>query len=485
MGVSLWREDCMERKPMRKLVPLLAAAVVLPTAVHAAVPARPAAGEAPGILRQLNGALSQLADRVSPAVVQVQVSGYGLSSSDDGREKAAFFVRQHGVGSGVIVDPAGYIVTNAHVVQGAQRIMVVLPAATQGLRQESPKRRLYPARLVGAHRESDLAVLKIDAGNLPFLALRGGAVVKQGELVVAVGSPQGLASTMTMGVVSSAARQLDLDAPMLFIQTDAPINPGNSGGPLVNAEGEVVGINTFILTGSGGSEGLGFAIPAPVARFVYDGLRKRGYVQRVEIGISAQGITPELVSGLGLGRDWGVVVSDVVPDGPAAKAGMREGDILESVDGRRIDVLPDLTASLYLARDALLDVRVLRGEQPKELKVRAVELNHPLDEMVSFSNPDKNLVRPLGILAVDVDDKVREMVHLRRPNGVIVVARTLDDSSVNSGLVAGDTIHALNRATIESVEQLRQAVDERKPGDPVVLQIEREGRFRYLFFDME
>src|SRR4029077_17196662 len=178
---------------------------------------------------------------------------------------------------------------------------------------------------------------------------------------------------------------------------------------------------TFILTGSGGSEGLGFAIPAPVARFVYDGPHKRGHAQRVEIGCSAQGIKPELVSGLGLARDWGVVVSDVVPDGPAAKAVMREGDVLESVDVRRIDALPDLTASLYLARDALLDISVLRGEQTKELKVRAVELTHPLDEMVSFSNPDKNLVRRLGILAVDVDDKVREMVHLRRPNGVIVV----------------------------------------------------------------
>src|SRR5258705_3071223 len=142
---------------MRKLVPLLAAAVVLPTAVHAA-PARPPAGEAPGILRQLNGALSQLADRVSPAVVQIQVSGYGVSSSDDGHENAAFFVRQHGVGSGVIVDPARSIVTNPHVVQGAQRIIVVLPAASQGLRQESPKRRVYPARPVRGHRASDLAV---------------------------------------------------------------------------------------------------------------------------------------------------------------------------------------------------------------------------------------------------------------------------------------------------------------------------------------
>jgi serine protease Do len=473
---------------MRKPIPLLAAAaLLLPGVARAAGSARSATGEAPAILRQLNGALSQLADRVSPAVVQILVSGYGLASSEDGKAAAAFFVRQHGIGSGVIVDPAGYIVTNSHVVQGAQRIVVVLPAATisQGLRPETPRKRVYPARLVGSHRESDLAVLKIDATGLPSLPLRSTAVVKQGELVVAVGSPQGLASTMTMGIVSSAARQLDLDAPMLFIQTDAPINPGNSGGPLVNADGEVVGINTFILTGSGGSDGLGFAVPAPVAAFVYDGLRKRGYVHRVEIGVSAQGITPELVSGLGLARDWGVVVSDVVPEGPAEKAGMRLGDILEWVDGRRIDALPDLTAALYLAKNSLLDVRVLRGDQLKDLKVRAVELNHPLDEMVDFGNPDKNLVRQLGILALDVDDKVRQMVHLRRPNGVMVVARTLDDTSVNTGLLPGDAIHALNRASIQSVEELRRAIEERKRGDPVVLQIEREGRFRYLFFDME
>src|SRR5882672_3722697 len=391
------------KEPMRKLVPLLAAAVVLPTAVHAAAAARPVAGEAPGILRQLNGALSQLADRVSPAVVQIQVSCYGLSSSDDGHEKAAFFVRQHGVGSGVIVDPAGYIVTNAHVVQGAQRIMVVLPAATQGLRQESPKRRVYPARLVGAHRESDLAVLKIDAGNLPSLPLRGGAVVKQGELVVAVGSPQGLASTMTMGVVSSAARQLDLDAAMLFIQTDAPINPGNSGGPLVNAEGEVVGINTFILTGSGGSEGLGFAVPAPVARFIYDGLRKRGYVRRFELGISAQGITPELASGLGLPRDSGVLVADVDPDGPAHEAGLREGDVLDSVDGRRIEIMPDLTAILYRASDARLKLRVLRDGKPVDLEVHALERDHSLEDMADVAHPDKHLVPSLGIIALDID----------------------------------------------------------------------------------
>jgi serine protease Do len=288
-----------------------------------------------------------------------------------------------------------------------------------------------------------------------------------------------------MGVVSSAARQVDLDAPALFIQTDAPINPGNSGGPLVNADGEVVGINTFILSGSGGSEGLGFAVPTPVARFVYDGLRKRGYVHRVEIGISAQGITPELAAGLGLARDWGVVVSDVAPGGPADKAGLREGDVLEAVDGRRIDSLPDLTAALYLAKDALLQVHLVRGDQPQELQVRAVELNQPLDQMADLNNPDKHLVRQLGILALDVDDKVRQMVHLRRPSGVIVVARTLDGTSVNSGLSPGDVIHAVNRVTVDSVEALRRVVETRKRGEPVVLQVEHDGRYHYLFFDME
>jgi len=469
-------------------IPLLAAAAfLLPAIAPAAEPGRSAVGERPSILRELNGAFSQLADRVSPAVVQILVSGYGTVSGQDGQPAAAFVVRQHGLGSGVIVDSAGYIVTNAHVVQGAQRIVVVLPAAVTGrtVRQDSTRKRVYSAYLLGTHPESDIAVLKIDAAGLPALPLRATAMVKQGELVFAVGSPQGLASTVTMGVVSSAARQVDLDAPTLFIQTDAPINPGNSGGPLVNAEGEVVGINTFILSGSGGNEGLGFAVPAPVARFVYDGLRKRGYVHRVEIGIAAQGITPELASGLGLARDWGVLVSDVAPGGPAEKAGIREGDVLDAVDSRRIDSLPDLTAALYLANDPVLHIRVLRGGQPKDLMVRAVELDHPLDEMVDFSNPDRYLVRQLGILALDVDDKVRKMVRLRQPSGVMVVARTLDGTGVNSGLLPGDAIHALNRVPIESVEALRRAIEERRRGEPIVLQVEREARFRYLFFDME
>src|SRR5256884_2592226 len=369
----------------RRILLLAAAALLLPALSRAAEPGSSAVvSGGGGMLRQFSGALSQLAARVSPAVVQILVTGYGPFPGEEGRADTAYIVRQQGVGSGVIVDPTGYIVTNAHVVHGAQRIVVVLPAMTAGgtARQSGTKKGVYEARVVGTHAESDVAVLKIEAAGLPALALRDNAPAKQGELVFAIGSPQGLASTVTLGIISATARQTEIDAPMPFIQTDAPINPGNSGGPLVNADGEVVGINTFILSRAGGSQGLGFALPAPAGRFVYDGLRKRGHVNRVELGISAQGITPVLASGLGLERDWGVVISDVMPGGPAEDAGLREGDIVDAVDGRQIDSLSGLTTAEYVAKDTNLEVRVLRGGQQMRLQVRGVENHHPMDEVV-------------------------------------------------------------------------------------------------------
>jgi serine protease Do len=476
----------LARRPRRILL-FAAAALLFPALARAAEPGSSAAVSGAGMLRQFSGALSQLAARVSPAVVQILVTGYGPIPGEDGRADTAYIVRQHGVGSGVIVDPAGYVVTNAHVVHGAQRVVVVLPATTAGgtARQSGTKKGVYEARVVGTHTESDLAVLKIEATGLPALPLRDTASVKQGELVFAIGSPQGLASTVTLGIISATARQTEIDAPMLFIQTDAPINPGNSGGPLVNADGEVVGINTFILSRSGGSQGLGFAIPAPVVRFVYDGLRKRGHVNRVELGIAAQGITPVLASGLGLERDWGVVVSDVMPGGPAEEAGLQVGDIVDAVDGRQIDSLSGLTTAEYVAKGTHLEVKVLRGGQQMKLQVRGVENNHPMDEVVDYGSLDKHLVRRLGILGIEVDDKVRQLVHLRKPSGVIVAGRTLDASGLDTGLQPGDIVHALNRTPIESVEDLRRAVKDRKGGESVVLQIEREGRFRYLFFETE
>jgi len=461
--------------------------VALFPALTCAAEAEGADGRETSVLRQLNGALSQLAGRISPAVVQIVVSGYGMAPADDGHAGEVVVARQHVAGSGVIVDPSGYIITNAHVVQGAERILVVPPASRAGWPRDPILRRRpnYRAHLVGVHAESDLALLKIDAGGLPALRLGGSHVVSQGELVFAVGAPQGLASTITMGIVSSAARQINGDSLFLFIQTDAPINPGSSGGPLVNADGEVVGINTFILTGSGGNEGLGFAVPGQVARFVYEGLRRRGYVHRLEMGIAAQGITPELAAGLGLPQDSGVVVSDVDPGGPAAAAGLHRGDVLDVVDGRRIEILPDLTAALYRASDPRLHVRVLRDGRPKELQVQALAHDSALDDMANVASPEKHLVRALGVIVLDIDGNVQQKLHLREGTGVVVVARTLDGPSASSTLLPGDAIHGIDHSVIGSIDGLRHALADRSGGDSVVLHIERGGRFHYLVFDLE
>ncbi|HLW85333.1 MAG TPA: trypsin-like peptidase domain-containing protein [Candidatus Sulfotelmatobacter sp.] len=294
-------------------------------------PGETADAEAYGVLAHLNDALEGLAARVSPAVVQILVTGFGPLHEED-RTQTALIVRQHAVGSGVIVDSSGYIMTNAHVVEGAQRIRVALPLPMgDSLSQVAEgRRRIFEARLVGTHKETDLALLKIEETDLPTLSLLSQQRPHVGQLVFAIGSPEGLQNSVTMGVISALARQPDPSKPLTYIQTDAPINPGNSGGPLVDMRGSVVGINTFILSQGGGSEGLGFSIPARVVDFVYHSLRKYGHVHRVEIGAVAQEITPTLAEGLHLPRHWGVVVADVKPDGPAASAGLQIQDIILS-----------------------------------------------------------------------------------------------------------------------------------------------------------
>src|ERR1700746_3544237 len=248
------------------------------------------------LLRVLDNSLEAVVSKVSPAVVQIVVTGYG-PLEDHGHTDTARIVRQHAIGTGIIVDPDGYIMTNAHVVEGAQRIKVILPpAASDSPIELQPIHagQILDATLLGTHKQSDLALLKVDATRLPTAALRSDVRVHQGELVFAIGTPEGLRNTITMGVVSSLARQLDPDKPMVYIQTDAPLNPGNSGGPLVDIDGNVIGINTLMLSEGGGSEGLGFAIPAAIVSFDYQNLRKSGRVQRVALGLRTQNITPTL-----------------------------------------------------------------------------------------------------------------------------------------------------------------------------------------------
>src|SRR6202022_241322 len=212
----------------------------------------------------------------------------------------------------------------------------------------SSRTNIVPARVVGVAREIDMALLKVDNVKLPALSLALYRNIRQGEVVLAFGSPEGLRNTVTFGLVSSVGRQIDPDSPMIYIQTDAPINPGNSGGPLVNVDGEVVGVNTFILTQSGGNEGLGFAIPSNVVNVAYRQLRKFGHLHRAEIGIGIQTITPSMAAALSLPRTYGVVVSDVLPGSPAEAAGVQIGDVLAAVDGKSADNLPLVAFHFYL-----------------------------------------------------------------------------------------------------------------------------------------
>ncbi len=438
-------------------------------------------------LAQFNDALESLAAKVAPAVVQILVTSYG-PVHEENRTQTALIVRQHAVGSGVIVDSEGYIMTNAHVVEGAQRIRVALPLPSDsGRAVAAGKRRVLPARLVGVHKDSDLALLKIDGSDLPTLPLLSQQRPRVGQLVFAIGSPEGLQNSVTMGVVSAVARQADPEKPLTYIQTDAPINPGNSGGPLVDMNGSVIGVNTFILSTGGGSEGLGFAIPARIVDFVYHSLRKYGHVHRVEIGAVAQEITPAMAEGLRLGQHWGVIVADVKPDGPAATAGLQVQDIILTADDRRIETLPSLSSALYLHRlDQVLKLEILRGDQKKTLYVPAIEQRDPMDQLFDAADPEKSLVPRLGIVALELSDELRNKIGtLRLPFGVIVLGRAADLTTPETGLQTGDVIHALNTTPITSLDVLRTAVESLKVGDPVVLQVERSDGLTYLSFEME
>jgi serine protease Do len=442
---------------------------------------------APEALRQLDTSLIALTNRVSPAVVQIMVDGYGPSYEQRIHNSVSDATHQRAIGSGVIVDSAGYILTNAHVVEGAQRIRVALPQpAGASLLEMSAvgKRKVLDATLIGIHKESDLALLKVAAQGLPALALAATRPVYPGELVLAIGSPAGLEGSVSLGMVSSVWRQPDPDLPLVYIQTDAAINPGNSGGPLIDLDGNVIGLNTFILSKGGGSEGLGFAIPARVVRFVYDSLRKYGFVQRAEIGAGAQEITPTLAAGLSLSRDWGVLISDVAPTGPAAAVGLKSQDIIDAVDGRQVFGLPGFMAALYLhPADEDLKIDLLRG--PKKISVVLPALQHKdkREDLADLIDP-RNVIDGLGVCVVDLDDRIRPaLLPPRYSSGVVVMARSPGSDMYPSGLRPGDIIYGVNQRPVETVQQLRSLLQPLKPGQAVVLQIERGNQLQYIAFE--
>ena len=469
--------------------------VVLLAAAHFLSPG-PAAGQTPrdrpsDALHQLNNSIEALVQRVSPTVVQILVTGYGSAEDRNQKQTNDVIGRRQAIGSGVIVDPDGYIVTNAHVVNGAEKIEVIVPprnAPTSLLEAAQDNQgKSYQARVVGVTREIDLAVIKIEAHALPALSVRSSSPTpRQGEMVLAFGSPEGLRNTVTMGVVSAVARQPDPDSPLVYVQTDTPINPGNSGGPLVDADGELVGINTFILSTSGGNQGLGFAIPAGVVAYAYPQLVKYGHIHQPAIGALVQTVTPDLAAGLHLPRDFGVIISDISPGSSADKAGLRIQDIILSVDGTPTGSLPLFAHSLYLHKSGeRVKVEVLRGSDRVLLDIPLVERPHKEDSLADVADPAKNLVRPLSILGIELTlDLAQSLPDLRIPTGVIVAARTLGSGTVEIPLQTGDVIHGLNGTTITTMDGLRAALAKQKAGDAIALQVERYGQLIYVSFSL-
>lgn len=440
-------------------------------------------------LRRMNESVDALIKKVSPSVVQILVTGYG-PLEEGGRGNAGVVIgRQRAIGSGFFIDAGGYIMTNAHVVSGAQRVQVVLPATNAEGSPEavlSARTNIVSARIIGVTREVDVALLKIDGTKMPALPIAAYKNLRQGETVFAFGSPEGLRNTVTHGVVSAVARQIDPDSLLVYIQTDAPINPGNSGGPLVNINGEVVGMNTFILSQSGGNEGLGFAIPCGALKVVYQQLRKFGHLHRPEVGLGLQTIAPSLAVALKLPRDYGLIISDMKPGGPAEAAGLRIGDVLLSVDGKTAENLPYVSFHL-LAREQgeKVHLEILRANLQLAFDVPVIEQPHEMDQVTSLADPEKSLVQPLGILGVEIDDHVARMVaDLRDPFGIIVAARAAG-SGTEIPLATGDVIRTLNGEPMTTLDRLRGALKALPPGAAVALQIQRDDRLLYVSFTLD
>jgi serine protease Do len=384
------------------------------------------------------------------------------------------------------VDASGLVVTNAHVVVGSQRVNVTLPpGAARAGSAVKPVGRTVRAEVLGLDMETDIALLRIPERGLPALKLADSDQVEQGQIALAFGSPLGLDNSVSMGVVSSAARQLRADDPMIYIQTDADINPGNSGGPLVNAAGEIVGINTLMLSQSGGSEGLGFAVPSNIVASVMDQLRTKGRVARGAIGVHAQTITPVLAAGWKLAQDWGVVLADVDPDMSAAKAGLQAGDIVVTLNGKPVDNARQFDVNVYRpAAGALIHLEVLRAGQKVKIAVAVAERPDPDRYTVAASKPD-NLVAELGIFAIDLNEEIlADYPNLRKTKGVLVASRSADGPILEQEFRPGDVIYAVNREAVSGVAALRAMLRRMKPGDPVAVQVERQGKLTFLAFEL-
>jgi serine protease Do len=455
-------------------------------------PAPPPAGlHAADVLMNLSSDMETLAHAVEPAVVKIYSSGLAPVESSN-TSRTAFLAQQRSVGSGVIMDPQGYILTNAHVVQRARTLNVLVPdvsgaTETGGSDRAEPPATAMPARVVGIDTVTDLAVIKVDKSGLRALKFGDSDRVHPGELVLAFGSPLGLQDSVSLGVISAVNQQLDTDSPMVYLQTDAAINPGNSGGPLIDMRGDVVGINSMIESQSGGNEGVGFSIPSDTARIVYEQLVKYGHPRRGTIGVYPTNLTPVLAQGLGLSRNAGVLIEDVVPDSAAEKAGIKIDDIVLSADGRPMRDTKQFALIMFRKRPGeTVHLAILSGTATREVDVAVAQSPKDATALLNPAETDQDLIPRLGALVLPMTPELSgQLGSQREPGGLLVVARTFSAATEEVNLKTGDILYYANKTRLDSVTTLRSFMAGLKSGDPVVLQIERDGLLTFLSFRFE
>lgn len=434
----------------------------------------------------------EIAKAVKPAVVNIFSTRSGKSEGFQGmpfddpffrrffgeeffrRFEAPRERKERGLGSGVIVDSNGLIITNNHVVSKADEIKVFLWD-----KQE------YKATLVGTDAKTDVAVLKIEATGLPTVSWADSDHLEVGEFVLAVGNPFGLTQTVTLGIVSALGRSAGIAEYEDFIQTDAAINPGNSGGALVNVRGELVGINTAIYSQSGGNMGIGFAVPSNMARSIMDQLVKHGKVVRGWLGVSIQELTPELASQFGLEAGTkGVLVSDVMGDSPALKAGFQRGDVIVEYDGKPMDSpthLRNAVAQTHVGKQ--VPVKVIREKKPKTLEVAIGELPKNLAQAGAEESGES--IAPSGLLSdIEVRELTRDLADrygLKSSERGVVVVRVKSGSTAEEvGVREGDLILEVNRTPITSLKSYERLASSLPKDQSVLLLVKRQGRTIYL-----
>jgi serine protease Do len=379
--------------------------------------------------------------------------------------------REHSLGSGVIINPNGYILTNNHVVSGASDIQVF----TQEKKQ-------YKAKVIGTDPRTDIAVLKIDATDLPTLTLGDSSQLKVGDIVFAIGDPLGVGETATMGIVSATGRSLGgaIEHYEDFIQTDAAINPGNSGGALVEMHGNLIGINTAIISRGGGNEGIGFAIPINMAKNVMDQILEHGKVIRGYLGVSIQQVSPDMAKAFGLARGGGALISDVTPDSPAAKAGLERGDVVLAMDGQAVSGPDDLSVRIsQTAPGTVVHLNVSRDGKTRDIAVTLGEF----PEQGAAAGPGGGGAAGAALQGVNVQNLTPAIARqLGVPPAVSgVVVSDVDPSSpaAAAGIQQGDVIMEVNRKPVHNVSQYQQAVSE--TGDKsVLLLVNRSGQTSYV-----